>query len=55
MQAAVAWRSWPLWFGKFTALRKVTNTVFPHGRVDQHVAAAKRAVEQMRGRSSAAR
>ena len=34
---ATAWRSWPLWFGKFRALQKVT--VFPHGRVDKHVAA----------------
>jgi hypothetical protein len=44
--------TWPLWFCKCPrASSKLANTVVPRGYVNQHVEAAKRAVEEIRRRS----
>jgi hypothetical protein len=54
VQEAAAWRLGR--FGSASAiesLQKLANTVVLRGRVDQHVRAAKRAVEQIRRLSSA--
>jgi len=54
IQEAVAWRLGR--FGSASAiepLQTLANTVVPKGRVDQHVRAAKQAMEQIMRRSSA--